>query len=476
MILTKTYLSKSNTIIKDNHANTGLNPILELNYGNMLTRGIIYFDHTKIKKLIDDKTYPDIAKLKHVLKMTNTSSIVDKDINGMCHTSQYDGYKKRASSFDLIFFLVPYEWDNGKGFDYVMDLYNGSHKGLTTDGSSWYKYRNHFKWDEEGIYTTEHLSKEMDLFTSKDGNKSNVIFGYQHFDYGNENIEIDITCIVNKFLSGEITNYGFGIAFAPSFEQIHTELTNYVGFFTQHTNSFFEPYVETTYNETIEDDRSNFYLDRNNKLYFYSSINGNYVNLDELPKCEVNGIEYEVHQATKGVYYINIMLSSDEYDEDTMLYDTWSNILYKGKNIKNRELSFVTKTPDDYFMFGLPNEKEDNEFIPNIYGIDDNEQIKRGDIRKINIDCRIPYSTNTLRSVEGIEYRLYVNEGEKQYDVIPWMKSERGYNENYFFVNTNELIPHRYHVDIRVRQNMELIYHRNMLEFDIVNDVTNYYN
>ena len=98
----------------------------------------------------------------------------------------------------------------------------------------------------------------MDLFTSKDGNKSNVIFGYQHFDYGNENIEIDITCIVNKFLSGEITNYGFGIAFAPSFEQIHTELTNYVGFFTQHTNSFFEPYVETTYNETIEDDRSNF--------------------------------------------------------------------------------------------------------------------------------------------------------------------------------------------------------------------------
>ena len=48
--------------------------------------------------------------------------------------------------------------------------------------------------------------------------------------------------------------------------------------------------------------------------------------------------------------------------------------------------------------------------------------------------------------------------------------------ENYFLVNTNELIPHRYHVDIRVRQNMELIYHRNMLEFDIVNDVTNYYN
>ena len=26
--------------------------------------------------------------------------------------------RKRASSFDLIFFLIPKEWDKGKGFDY----------------------------------------------------------------------------------------------------------------------------------------------------------------------------------------------------------------------------------------------------------------------------------------------------------------------------------------------------------------------
>ena len=86
--------------------------------------------------------------------------------------SQIDGHKQRAASFDLIFFLIPNEWDNGKGFDYVMDVYNGNHRGISTDGSNWYKFRNHFRWSEEGIYSTETLSKELDLATSPKGNLS----------------------------------------------------------------------------------------------------------------------------------------------------------------------------------------------------------------------------------------------------------------------------------------------------------------
>lgn len=66
-IVTKTYLSKSNTIVKDTCINVGLNPIIELVYGHLYTRGIIYFDHLKIKNMIEDKVYPDITKLRHVL-------------------------------------------------------------------------------------------------------------------------------------------------------------------------------------------------------------------------------------------------------------------------------------------------------------------------------------------------------------------------------------------------------------------------
>lgn len=470
--VSKTFLSKSNTIVKDDCINVGLNPILELNYGDIVSRGLIYFDTLKIKKLIEDKTYPDISKLHHILKMTNAGSLIKTNLHKPCSDNYHEDFKERATSFDLIFFLINKEWDCGKGFDFVRDLHAGSHMVYTQEGSNWYQYRNYFKWGEEGIYTNDTLSKEMDKFTSIKGNLSKIIIGIQHFDYGNEDINFDITHIFNKFITGELPNYGIGIAFAPSYENVVTKKTQYVGFYTQHTHSFFEPYVETTYDETIEDDRLNFYLDKDNKLYFYASVGGNYINLDKLPTCIINGSHIASKQATKGIYYIDINLSSEEYEPDTMLYDTWTDLYYKGKKIKDVELSFVTKPSQRYFSFGLPSDSEDINFVPSVYGIDNRERIKRGDIRKINIECRIPYTTNQLYSVEGIDYRLYVLEGLKEHDVISWQKVERGYNENYILINTNDLIPHRYYLDLRIHNNLELFNHPKVMEFDIVNDVT----
>lgn len=475
-IVTHTFISKSNTIIKDSVASVGLNPILELNYGKMLTRGLIYFDHTKVQKMVEDKIYPDISKLRHVLKMKNAGSIDDKHINRIYLDSNGDYYKQRTSSFDLIYFLIPNDWDEGKGFDYKQDLNLRNHRAYSWRGCNWYQYQTYCKWENEGIYSTDKLSKELDLFTSKNGNQSNIIIGYQHFDKGNESIEFDITETFNKFITAELCNYGIGIAFSPQYENKNTELTQYVGFFTSHTHSFFEPYVETTYNETIEDDRADFYLDKSNKLYFYSIVGGKYANLDEFPTCMVNDTSYEVKQATKGVYYIDIEVPSSSYEDNTMLYDVWSNIKYKGKSFPNVELEFVTKSSNDYYQFGIPSSKQETELIPTLYGIKYKEVIKRGDIRKINVDCRIPYTTDQDRNNNYIEYRLYILSGEKQIDVIDWQKVEKGYNENYFFINTNELLPSRYYIDIRINVNIELFNYQKVLEFDIADNITEYYN
>ena len=239
--------------------------------------------------------------------------------------------------------------------------------------------------------------------------------------------------------------------------------------------SFFEPYVETTYDETINDSRVNFYLDKDNRLYFYCLVGGNYVNLDEMPICTVDETVYEVKQATKGIYYIDINLSSVDYEENTMQYDEWSNLKYNGKDLGTVELQFVTKANEKYFTFGLPNStvEEETDFIPSIYGIGADEKILRGDIRKVNIECKIPYTSNQLRSVDGIKYRLYVQEGVEELDVIKWQDVEIGYNENYFLINTKDLIPHRYFVDIKVNKGMEEFNYKNMLQFDIISSVNN---
>ncbi len=475
MIVSKTYINKINTIVKDNYVNLSLNPVMEVNYGKMLTRGILYFDHMKIKKMVEEKIYPDITKLHHVLKMTNCSSITSRHINKPCLTSEYDDKKERAISFDLIFFLIPEKWDDGRGFDYVQDLYVGSHRSVSTDASNWYQYKNYFKWQNEGIYSLDRMFEEYDLFNNKKGNLSKIIIGKQHFEYGNENIELDITDIFNKFIKEETPNNGIGIAFAPYYENIETQKSQYVGFFTNHTNSFYAPYVETTYDEYIEDDRTHFYLDKPNKLYFYASVNGENVNLDEVPTCTVNNAIMTVKQASKGVYYTEVNLSSKEYEDNVMLYDVWDNISYKGRKFDAVELNFVTEKSVEYYSFGLPSSsiKEKKNIIPSLYGISDNEQIQTGDIRKINIECKIPYSSDKQYSVDRLYYRLYVKEGEKQIDVIGWTQVEKGYNENYFYINTNDLIPFRYYIDIKYNNGSEIINHNGIVQFDIVNDVTN---
>ena len=74
-LITRTFLDKTNTIVYGDEVNLGMNHILELYYGNVYTRGLIYFNIDKLKKLIEDNTYPDITKLTHKLKMKNVASL-----------------------------------------------------------------------------------------------------------------------------------------------------------------------------------------------------------------------------------------------------------------------------------------------------------------------------------------------------------------------------------------------------------------
>ena len=42
-------------------------------------------------------------------------------------------------------------------------------------------------------------------------------------------------------------------------------------------------------------------------------------------------------------------------------------------------------------------------------------------------------------------------------------------------INTNDLLPNRYKIDIKIYSNMEVKHFENILSFDIINDVTEVY-
>ena len=64
----------------------------------------------------------------------------------------------------------------------------------------------------------------------------------------------------------------YGIAFSGAYENITGITESYsVGFFTRYTQTFFEPFLETTWDDYIVDNRNNFSLYKLNRLFLYVS-------------------------------------------------------------------------------------------------------------------------------------------------------------------------------------------------------------
>lgn len=463
-----TFFDKCNTIIEGSDHNTGLNPVAELNTGLLVSRILIHFNVDELVKSVNEDGVKT-EDLKHILKMTNCGGInlppSSEFISGGCTD------KKRASSFDVIAFKLPFEWDEGRGFDYYADQVKESHRIISVDGSNWYQAKNGLEWDEYGVYFNKTLHNEFQNKYLK--GDSSIIIGVQHFDSGTENLEIDITSYVNDILLKKNENYGIGLAFSPIFEKETIE-NRFISFFTNHTNTFFLPYLETINNNSILDNRGNFHLGCKNRLYFFASDNGTMTNLDELPVCTINGKEYDVIHSGKGVYYIELLFKKDEVEPDTILSDVWSNIVLNGEKIDDIVMEFVTLPLESKVSLGKYCSPNDIP-VPQLSGINFKEHLKIGDIREVFVDFIEEYSHGRKLLPNESFFRIYTKENNREIDIFQYQPIERRYDEHSFILNTNELVPNTYYIDIKVIQGRTIKHYENVLEFTIVSNVTKFY-
>ena len=498
------FLDKTDTIVSGSFLNLSLNPILELNYGKGITRGIVHFDERQILDLVEDKTFANIDKLYCHLKMTNCFSV-----DGLPYEKNLirgnDPRAKRACSFEVIALKLPKVFDGGRGYDYIEDFWVTDSRSHSTHGVTWYYPRDGYFWPvdddkidyndpnlnididngkiwilsgdtrvkvnlEGGVYSMDFIKDELEKYNN---DEESVVVASQHFEFGNENLDLDITDYVKGLINGE-ENFGLLLMFAPLYEQMETEHQQYVGFFTDNTNTFFHPYVEVTYNDVIFDDRENFSLGRKNRLYLYSIINGEPTNLDRLPICEINGDIYTSEQASKGVYFVEINASKDIMEAGTLGYDMWTNLALNGEEIEDVEMEFEIKPMSNFLKIGNSSSAKEN-VVPSVYGINDNEDINRGEIREVTVDFRKQFTTDKKELIDGGEYRLYVKDGNREVTVIDYTPIEKAYLNNFFMIYTEDLIPNEYYVDVRVQSGRELKYFKNALRFTVVSDVTERY-
>ncbi len=209
-----------------------------------LSRIISTFDVTSISSDRTTGTIPASGKVKFYLRLYNaeTSKTVPKD-------------------FKLVVEAISRNWTEGDG----LDLENYKDLGVSnwifaSDGTAW---------------------------TTAGGDYHALPTFEQTFETGLEDLELDITTLVEQWVAGTKANYGLGVRLTSSVESATTSYYT-KRFFARGTQYFFKkPVIEARWNSSVQDDRGDFYMssslvpasDNLNTLYLYNYVRGQLANI-----------------------------------------------------------------------------------------------------------------------------------------------------------------------------------------------------
>ena len=460
MSVFRSYFSKNNTLIDGVLSNNSQNPVTEITYGTVnqqVSRFIFDIDFNLLRKRIEEGNINPQTIVKHTLHLTNTIKNAHEYIGKRSYSLDIE----RASSFELDLFNISEDWDEGSGYDFTysdapdLNYVDDVHQSPNQGASNWYYRKTGIPWSISGGSYVSGQTK---------------IFGSQEFEKGNENIQLDITDYINGRLAAEgITgltgytgsSYGLGLKFPDELENLEKIYRQSVGFHAKNTHTFYEPYVETTINNEIIDDRNYFYLDKDNDLYLYVNVGNNPQNIivnsvdiydyqDELIKT-ISGDS--ILNVKKGVYKIVLNIDSNEYPDSVIFRDVW-NLNINGKE-KQYENQFYLISEDKYYDFDLSNQIDLDNYFFYFWGINQKEKIVAGDIRKIRLTVKELYPDQDNFVPLDVEYRVYTTVGEKyELDVIPFTSVNRTSKGYEIDLDTGWLIPQDYCLEIRLKNGM----------------------
>ena len=209
-------------------SNAGAADIVEIFsiYGQATTssteasRALVQFDTSQISTDRTNGLIPASGEVSFYLKLFNVSHI-----------------ETTPRGYTLAIQAVSQSWEEGNGLD--LD----SRQDLTYDmvGSNWIKRSSNNSWSAQG--GDFHAAP---VFTAT-------------FDKGTEDLEVNVTSLVEQWIVGTKQNYGFGVFLSGSFE---SGTTSYYTkkFFARSSEFFFKrPVLEARFNTDLKDDRGDFY-------------------------------------------------------------------------------------------------------------------------------------------------------------------------------------------------------------------------
>ena len=345
------------------------------------------------------------------------------------------------SDYTISVYAISSSWEEGFGLD--MDKYSD----LTYDavGSNWIKRSGATSWTTFG------------------GDFLPATLIDQTFISGDEDLEIDVSNIVESWLASGYSNNGFLIRLSQSYEPYHSnssgvnvspDFQNTDGatrsyftkrFFSRHTEFYFKkPAIVARWDASRKDDRGNFYTssslapaaDNLNTLYLYNNVRGQLKNIPAVGTGTINVDLYSTLGGTAitqcvdtpvtggwyatGIYTASVCLDSTA----SLLYDVWhsNSVQYHTGTITPLTASATTINQNIKYIFSLTNHKKAyekdeianvNVFVrpkdwsPNIYTVAQStitntviEQMHYKVLRSVDNFTVVSYETGSIKSTQ----------------------------------------------------------------------------
>jgi hypothetical protein len=227
--------------------------------------------------------------------------------------------------YSLIVSPISGAWEEGYGLDMEGYTDDGFIMGYGGYGATWMTARSGSIWESVG---GDYLTGSEQMVVS--------------FSSGVEDLEIDITHLVEKWAINDIPNNGLMIKLSSSYEDGSRLTSYYTKKFSARDSEFYfkRPCIEARWNPSVTDDRNNFYAsssllsDSDNKmnLYFYNKVNGRLKNIvgNQIPTVQfytdsnlsnlITASYASVSNPLPGVYKAQIAIDTTA----SVLYDIWS--------------------------------------------------------------------------------------------------------------------------------------------------------
>jgi hypothetical protein len=299
---TVTNALKADLTTKGTGSNMGAADILEVFYIAGQTSASAGISSEKSRILVDFNT--------DQMSTDRTNGLVPASGNVSWYLNLYNAAHAFTlpKNFTLSVLPVSSSWQEGYG----LDMSNYSDQTFQGTGSNWI-YRgatgdSYTTWTAQGGDFVDN-----DVMLSASGYASYTA----SFVDGTENISIDISALVEKWLGGATSNYGLGIVLSGSYE---TGSKSYYTkkFFSRTSEYFFRrPNIEARWDSSMKDNTANFMQssslatgdDNLNTIFLYNYVKGKLQNIPDSPKNTNASIIYaSLYSSSTGNIYDKLPL------------------------------------------------------------------------------------------------------------------------------------------------------------------------